>query len=109
MSELSEYNNVVKKHGYYLKPVHIVVKKNSEGEKVKYYYFGRYWYKIVSVKKKNRRTIRWIYVGRKKPLRKLMDPPKNPLEGLVIKISTDKIEVLASNRDVLESIRKLIQ
>ncbi len=108
ITELYEYNNKIKKYGFYFKPVHIVVKKNSSGEKIKYYYFGRYWYKIVPAKKKNRRTIRWIYLGKNKPIRNLIDPPKNPLEGLVIKISNDGIEIISSNKDILENIKKLI-
>ena len=109
MMELYEYNNEAKKHGFYLKPVHIVVKKNSSGDKLKYYYFGRYWYKIMPVKRKNRRSIKWVYVGRNKPLNNLPDPPRNPLEGLVIKISNERIEIISSNKNILENIKKLLK
>ena len=61
------------------------------------------------VKKKNRRTIKWVYVGKNKPLNNLPDPPRNPLEGLVIKISNGGIEIISSNKDILENIRKLLR
>ncbi len=97
-----DYNNIAKQKGYYLKPVHIVVKK-KDGEKIKYYYYGRYWYKIEYVKDKKTR-IKWIYMGKSKPDPELPDPPENPLEGLVVRLSGDTITVKAPSENVLKLV-----
>lgn len=75
-----EYNSLIRESGYYLKPIHLVVKK-SINSKYKYLYFGRYWYRFTKTSSKR---IRWIYVGREKPDPNLPEPPINPLEGLKI-------------------------
>ncbi len=88
-----EYNKEISGKGYYLKPKHIIVKRTRYG-KVKYIYFGRYWYKIVYVGKKNKSSkIKWIYLGREKPDPKLPDPPHHPLENIVIKIDEHGIYI----------------
>lgn len=76
---LYSYNTIVKRFGVYLKPIHIVVKKSSNGVKV-YHYYGKYWYKVVYSKGK----VRWIYIGREKPVPEIPNPPINPLT--VIKV-----------------------
>jgi len=87
-TRLYEYNKLVSTYGYYLKPLHIVYKKTSNGT-VKYVYYGRYWYKIVYAGKRNKTSIvKWIYIGREKPLPKLPDPPHHPLEGIVLRIDS---------------------
>lgn len=101
-----EYNNIVKNYGYYLKPVHIVVKK-SGNETVKYYYYGRYWYRIEYVKGKKKR-LKWIYVGKEKPDKKLPDPPNNPFEGTVIKIRNGTIEISGS-KEALSILSRAFQ
>jgi len=71
---LYEYNNEAKRFGFYLKPVHIVVKDTLKGRMV-YNYYGRYWYKLA----KSNGKIKWIYVGVAKPIKELPEPPLNPL------------------------------
>jgi len=76
---LYEYNSMIKDTGYYLKPFHIVTKKY--GNKIKtYYYYGRYWYRLSAQGSR----LKWYYVGSRKPLQNLPDPPINPL--ILIKI-----------------------
>jgi hypothetical protein len=100
--QIYDYNNIAKQKGYYLKPVHIVVKK-KDSEKIKYYYYGRYWYKIEYKKGKGSR-IKWIYMGKEKPDPSLPDPPKNPLEGLVVRVSEDTITINAPSEEVFRLI-----
>ncbi|MEM1709472.1 MAG: hypothetical protein QXT01_04695 [Sulfolobales archaeon] len=82
-----EYNSQIRNTGYYLKPVHVVVKKELN---LKYLYFGRYWYRIA---KGPNGKIKWIYVGKEKPDPNLPEPPLNPFEGLKIIASNDDIIV----------------
>lgn len=82
-----EYNESIKELGYYLKPIHIVIKKATN---LKYIYFGRYWYRLV---KMDDGRIKWIYIGREKPDPHLPDPPLNPFEGLRIIVVDDDIIV----------------
>jgi len=96
--EIYDYNNIAKQKGFYLKPVHIVVKKKGD-KKIKYYYYGRYWYKIEYRKGKGSK-IKWIYMGKSKPDPTLPDPPKNPLEGLVIRLSEDSITITAPSEEI---------
>ncbi|ADM26882.1 hypothetical protein Igag_0029 [Ignisphaera aggregans DSM 17230] len=81
---LYEYNNIVKKYGYYLKPIHIVTKRRGLNTKT-YVYYGRYWYKLYS----NGSRIKWIYIGLTKPLKELPDPPINPLTFITISLDQD--------------------
>jgi hypothetical protein len=60
------YNTKIKDYGVYLKPYHIVYKKEK-----KYIYIGKYWYKIMKVNGK----LKWIYLGRSKPIGEMPDPP----------------------------------
>ncbi len=84
LQKIYEYNKRIKNTGYYLKPVHIVVKKTISGEKKIYRYYGRYWWNVVYRGKRGGKSIiKWIYVGREKPPG-IPDPPTHPLEGLVI-------------------------
>ncbi|ADI31727.1 hypothetical protein [Staphylothermus hellenicus] len=94
LRSIYEYNNIVKNYGYYLKPIHVVVKKSGSGA-VKYYYYGRYWYRL-EYTRGNKRKLKWIYIGKEKPDKKLPDPPTNPLEGTVIKIRRGTIEISGS-------------
>ena len=78
-----EYNKRIKDTGYYLKPVHIVVKKVKDEVRV-YRYYGRYWWRVKYLgKKTGRSVIKWVYIGKEKP-KGLENPPKNPLEGVVV-------------------------
>jgi hypothetical protein len=114
LPEIYRYNDMIKDKRYYLKPVHIVIKKRGNGHKIKYYYYGRYWYKIE--KNKGRKGIKWVYIGREKPEPSLPDPPRNPLEGLAIKINGNEIAILSGNKyiykiinDVLSSSRTIAE
>jgi hypothetical protein len=99
--KLYEYNSVIKKTGYYLKPLHIVVKKYGSGIKT-YYYYGKYWYRVVSQGSK----IKWYYISSVKPLQDLPDPPINPL--ILIKVinndNRDCLCILEDYRDFLEIV-----
>ncbi len=99
---LYEYNNIVKKYGYYLKPIHIVTKKKGLNNKT-YIYYGRYWYKLHS----NGSKIRWTYIGLTKPLRELPDPPINPLTFITISLDQDLkicMYIDEKHRDVLRNL-----
>ncbi|MEM0380135.1 MAG: hypothetical protein QXX35_01310 [Desulfurococcaceae archaeon] len=104
LTELYRYNNMIKNWNYYLKPIHIVVKKRSNGEIVKYIYYGRYWYRLA----RKSSGIKWIYIGREKPVRNLPDPPSNPVEGLVVKIAGDEVVVLTGSREIYELINSVL-
>ncbi len=86
------YNSQIRDTGYYLKPVHMVYKK-LEGRKVKYMYFGRYWYRVYRAREGGRSKIKWIYVGRDKPDPQLPEPPINPLEGIAVIVDGDDVLV----------------
>ncbi|MEM4601933.1 MAG: hypothetical protein QW808_03435, partial [Desulfurococcaceae archaeon] len=77
-----EYNNRIRRTGFYLKPVHIATRRLSNGTTVKYYYYGRYWYRI---ERDPIGRLKWVYMGKEKPSLNIPDPPRNPLEGVVIK------------------------
>lgn len=83
-TELYSYNNIAKRYGLYLKPIHISVKKNKHSVKT-YHYYGRYWYRIEYVKGK----IVWIYVGKEKPIQEIPDPPLNPFTAIKTSKSGD--------------------
>ncbi len=78
--KLYEYNRKVSKFGVYLKPLHIVTKQCANTTKT-YYYYGRYWYKLIRKEGK----LKWIYLGTTKPYAHLPDPPLNPLTLIEIK------------------------
>ena len=75
------YNRSISGKGYYLKPVHHVVKK-AGGRKRIYYYYGRYWYTVEyrGRSKGGKVILRWHYRGRDTPPG-LPPPPPLPLEG----------------------------
>jgi len=101
LSEIYEYNNRIRSTGYYLKPVHMTTRRLADGTTLKYYYYGRYWYRV----EKNREgKVRWIYLGREKPSPDLPDPPRNPLEGVVIKKYNSKVEIEFSSEEILRDI-----
>ncbi|MEM0371201.1 MAG: hypothetical protein QXG46_05500 [Ignisphaera sp.] len=99
--ELYNYNNIAKRYGIYLKPVHIAVKRYRNGTKV-YHYYGRYWYKIMY----SEGRLVWTYIGKEKPLNELPDPPLNPF--MVVKVlrseDREKACVYVDNRYSLQSI-----
>ncbi len=78
--KLYEYNRKVSKYGVYLKPLHIVTKQYANTTKT-YYYYGRYWYRLIRKEGK----LKWIYLGTIKPYAYLPDPPLNPLTLIEIK------------------------
>lgn len=96
-----EYNNQIKNRGVYLKPVHIVVRRLQDGSVIKYYYYGRYWYKL---EKGLNGKLKWIYIGKVKPLPDLPDPPANPLEGLVVKKYNNTVEIIFATDDLFKAL-----
>jgi len=96
------YNSMIRNTNYYLKPVHMVSRRLPSGAVVKYYYYGRYWYRV----EKNNGRIKWIYLGRSKPSMDLPDPPENPLEGLVVKKieGGDLIEIVFASEDLFRRL-----
>jgi hypothetical protein len=105
LKEFYQYNSQLKNTGYYLKPVHIVVKNGKNG-KTKYYYYGRYWYKLV-INRGGKSRIKWIYIGKNKPHPQLPDPLDNPLEGTVVKLREDHVEIIAPEK-IYELISKAL-
>jgi len=88
-----EYNTLLRGTGYYLKPVHIVTRRTSNG-KARYLYIGRYWWRLSYAGKKGHTSrVQWIYVGKEKPeeLGSLPDPPTSPLQGLTVRIEGDDV------------------
>ncbi|MCY0882713.1 MAG: hypothetical protein OWQ50_02655 [Acidianus infernus] len=73
--QVYEYNSKISGSEVYLKPYHVVYKNGK-----KYIYIGKYWYKL----EKYNGKIKWIYLGKEKPLANLPDPPKFP-EFTIIK------------------------
>jgi len=96
-----EYNNMIKQQGFYLKPVHMVTRRLQDGTIVKYYYYGRYWYKL---EKTPTGRLKWIYIGKEKPLPELPDPPENPLEGVVVKRVNETIEIIFGSEELFRTI-----
>jgi hypothetical protein len=96
------YNSQIKDKNYYLKPVHMVVRRMPDGTTVKYYYYGRYWYSVQKTSGSSK--IKWVYRGRTKPDPSLPDPPVNPIEGLVIKQLDDYVELVFPNEELFRQI-----
>ncbi len=107
LPEIYRYNNLIKDKKFYLKPVHIVIKKRSNGKQIRYYYYGRYWYRIEK-KSNGRKGIKWVYLGKEKPDQSLPDPPENPLDGLVIKISDSEISIITARKDMYRLINDVL-
>lgn len=100
--EIMEYNEKIRGTGYYVKPIHVTY-KDSGDSRLKYIYFGRYWYRV---SRKGGR-ITWIYLGKDKPEPSLPDPPLNPFEGIsVIVVYEEDLEV---DRDTLLLLAKVEQ
>ncbi|WP_440059756.1 hypothetical protein ACSU1N_00935 [Thermogladius sp. 4427co] len=106
LQQIYEYNNTARQKGYYLKPVHIAVRKEGNSVRTKYYYYGRYWYKIERTEKGG---IRWTYIGKEKPDPTLPDPPKNPLEGLVVKVRDSEVEAVFASEEMYNEIMKKLE
>ncbi len=107
--KLYEYNNNAKKFGVYLKPYHIVTKKDKTSKRI-YVYLGRYWYKI----EKGGNRIKWIYIGMKKPISELPDPPLNPLTILAIERINGEVCIVLDdtknlNQDIVNSVTDLLK
>lgn len=91
MRMLYEYNSRIRSSGYYLKPYHVVTRRTPYGTK-RYYYYGRYWYRVKYVGKKGKTSlVKWEYVGKTKPDEKLPDPPNHPLEGVVFLVEGEDV------------------
>ncbi|QKQ99793.1 hypothetical protein GWK48_04770 [Metallosphaera tengchongensis] len=73
-----EYNSKIKQYNVYLKPFHVVYKNGK-----KYIYIGKYWYKLEKFNGK----LKWIYLGKTKPMEQLPDPPQLP-EITIVKDET---------------------
>ncbi|MEM4062212.1 MAG: hypothetical protein QXY11_05075 [Desulfurococcaceae archaeon] len=98
-----EYNSMIKHTGFYLKPVHITTRRLQDGTYVKYYYYGRYWYRLEKVSPSR---IKWVYVGREKPSPQLPDPPPNILEGVVVKKYNGEVEIEFASEELFREISK---
>lgn len=48
--------------------------------------------------------LKWIYIGKEKPLPELPDPPENPLEGVVVKRVNETIEIIFGNEELFRTI-----
>ncbi|MCI2415278.1 MAG: hypothetical protein MPF33_08590 [Candidatus Aramenus sp.] len=70
-----EYNSKIKEYNVYLKPFHVV---NKGGKR--YFYIGKYWYKLERINGK----LKWIYLGKEKPIKEMPEPPRFP-EVTIIK------------------------
>ncbi len=100
--KLYEYNREVSKFGVYLKPLHIVTKQYANTTKT-YYYYGRYWYRLIRKEGK----LKWIYLGTTKPYTHLPDPPLNPLTLIEIKDRENLSCIYVINNEI--SIKSLIE
>lgn len=101
---VKEYNKQIRETGFYLAPVEIIPRRDPRNpHKVKYdYYYGRYWYLYIGVKERGK----YLYVGRKKPLETLPDPPKNPLEGVKIWFDGEDILIPEDQFDRVKDLFK---
>ncbi|MEM0173916.1 MAG: hypothetical protein QXV69_02375 [Sulfolobaceae archaeon] len=70
-----EYNSRIRGSGVYLKPYHAVYKQNK-----KYIYIGKYWYRLERIGGR----LKWIYLGKTKPIESLPDPPKIPESTIIV-------------------------
>jgi len=80
-----DYNSVISRTGYMVKPVHMVYRTLSDGTKRVYLYYGRYWWR--------RSRGRLVYAGTEKPSRVKVEPPENPLAGHSIIVEGDDLIV----------------
>ncbi len=94
LKEVYRYNSLLKGTGFYLKPVHIVTRRLSDGTRLRYMYIGRYWWRLsYEPKRRGGKGLRWRYVGREKPpeLHGYPDPPTSPLHGLHVIVDGDDV------------------
>lgn len=96
-----EYNNKIRHTGFYLKPVHISTRRLQDGTAISYYYYGRYWYRL---EKDPLGRLKWVYIGKDKPVPELPDPPRNPLEGVVIKKYDGTVEIVFASEELFREI-----
>ena len=111
-TRIYKYNSTIRESGYYLKPLHIVYKV-VQGRKLKYIYFGRYWYRVYKApaegkQKKAKSRIKWLYIGRDKPDPHLPDPPINPLEGIAVIVDGNDVLVDERTFEALTKISKAV-
>ncbi len=107
LNELYKYNEAIKKYGIYLKPIHVVTRR-TKGSVKRYYYFGRYWYKVIYSGKSGRISkVKWIYVGKEKPIREMPDPPPNPLELYKMEIENDNVCLYMNSIELLKKVLEL--
>lgn len=100
--EIMRYNEMIRSTGYYVKPIHVTYKNSAEA-RLKYVYFGRYWYRI----SRRKRGVAWIYLGKEKPEPSLPDPPLNPFEGVSVTVLNDEdIEVEPGTLRLLAKIEQ---
>ncbi|MCE4602312.1 MAG: hypothetical protein F7C08_04015 [Desulfurococcales archaeon] len=79
--KIYSYNTRISHTGYYLKPVHKVYRRLSDGAVKVYEYYGRYYWRKQGKK--------LVYAGTEKP-RGLPEPEPTPLDGLaVIRVGED--------------------
>ncbi len=107
LTAIYQYNSLIKGTGYYLKPMHVVVKRSSKG-RIEYIYYGRYWWEVKYIGKKGKTSrVKWLYRGNIKP-RGLPEPPLNPLTGISVRIEADDLifdrQVFEEHRDFILSI-----
>ncbi len=84
--EIYRYNEFIKNTGYYLKPVHMVYKRDRDGRLRVYRYVAKYWWRIFYIGRRGKTSrIKWIYVGSRMPYHPdlmLNPPPPSPFEGI---------------------------
>ncbi|MFP3260106.1 MAG: hypothetical protein RXQ22_04315 [Sulfolobus sp.] len=74
-AKVYEYNSKIKEFGVYLKPYHLVYKNGK-----KYVYIGKYWYRLEKINGK----LKWIYLGKSKPIENMPDPPSIPDYTIIV-------------------------
>jgi len=107
-----EYNRAIASSGYYLKPIHYAV-KNVGGERRRYAYLGRYWWRVnyLGRTSEGKAVLKWTYIGKEKP-RGLQEPPENPLDGISIytKMGNEGVYFIVQKKgeDALEKIERIL-
>ena len=84
---IREYNRILlNKYGIYLKPVHIISRRYGK-KKIKYVYFGRYFWLV-----KDKRVLGWRYL-RKYNVIGIPEPPKHKLFSISLKLENEHIVI----------------
>ncbi len=107
------YNESIKNTGYYLKPVHMVYRKDQEGRTRIYYYVAKYWWHVSYVGRRGKTSrVKWIYVGSRMPYHPdlmVNPPPPSPLEGIAYSLDGEDVIMTEKNyrrvKDLLEGFR----